>query len=110
VAGRGGRWGGCFGAQSTSPSPTRKAVFGWLVSAGYTKKGSEIECTSKLVPRFQIFFLARFTRAITHSVIGLPSLLGGIVCGGAPFFLRKKRAGFGITRVATRYTSSVSYR
>ncbi|MBQ1945711.1 MAG: hypothetical protein II343_02170, partial [Clostridia bacterium] len=40
--------------------------------AGYTKKGSEIECTSKLVPRFQIFFLARFTRAITRCVIGLP--------------------------------------
>ena len=89
--------GGCWEADFASkapPKPTRKPVLGWLVSAGYTKKGSEIECTSKLVPRFQIFFLARFTRAITHSVIGLPSLLGGIARGGAPFFLREKRAGF----------------
>ncbi|MBQ1946185.1 MAG: hypothetical protein II343_04570, partial [Clostridia bacterium] len=66
---------------------------GWLVSAGYTKKGSEIECTSKLVPRFQIFFLARFTRAITLCVIGLPLQLDGCARGGAPFFLREKRAG-----------------
>ncbi|MBQ1946207.1 MAG: hypothetical protein II343_04680 [Clostridia bacterium] len=70
------------------PKPTRKAVFGWLMTAGYTKKGSEIECTSKLVPRFQIFFLARFTRAIPRCVIGLP-----IDCVVSPAGVRRFSCG-----------------
>ena len=62
------------------------------VAAGYTKKGLESECTSKLVPRIQAFFLARFTGAITQSVIGLP--LGCVVApAGERRFASAKRAG-----------------
>ena len=56
-------------------------------------------------PLFSDFFLARFTRAITRCVIGLPLQLDGCARGGAPFFLREKRAGLGrgITRSAERF-------
>jgi len=59
-------------APKAPPKPTRKAIFGWLVWAGLTKKGGRFDCASKLALRTAILFSARFTRTITRCVIGLP--------------------------------------
>ena len=43
-------------ADSVPLKPTRKPVFGWLVSAGYTKKEREITVASKLDPMICTLF------------------------------------------------------
>jgi hypothetical protein len=58
------------------------------------KRVGSSDIASKLAYRRSGSFFARFTRAVTLCVIGLPSLLDGCACGGTPFFLREKRAGF----------------
>ncbi|MBQ1946837.1 MAG: hypothetical protein II343_07895, partial [Clostridia bacterium] len=52
------------------------------------------ECASKLAPRISGSFSARFTRAITHSVIGLPFLLDDCARGGAAVFPAGKMSVF----------------
>ena len=76
MTGEGRRWGGCFGAQSTSPSPTRKAVLGWLVWAGYRKKSRFLRyCKQACISSFRLFFCAFHAR--DHAWRDRPAVIVG---------------------------------
>ena len=91
---RWGRWGGCFGAQSTSPSPTRKAVLGWLVWAGYRKKSRFLRyCKQACISSFRLFFCAFHAR--DHALRDRPAvIIGWLRLRGDAVFPAGKTSGF----------------
>jgi len=86
--------------QSTSLKPTRKPVFGWLVSAGLSKKSLNPSVQVNLPIGFRLFFYP--LRGCDGCAIGLPRLLTASARGGttvpapqrdpARFFRRKNGA------------------
>ena len=84
---------GGFCVKSLPRAPSKTSL--WLTCLRQTirKRVGNSDTASKLAYHRSGSFSARFTRAITRCVIGLPAKLCGTARGGTPFFLREKRAG-----------------
>ena len=89
---RRGRSRGGFGAQSPLSSSPRKAVFGWLVTAGYRKKSRKLRyCKQACISEFRLFFCAFHAR--DHALRDRPAVIVGWLHPRGRRFAAAKRAG-----------------